>query len=233
MSNNSLLLASRKKFKVNPIAFICLGVLFCVFAALCVALSLLVPFLGAVAVVLILFPLLCGITMQASSVEYFDKVSFKNVFLFSLQYYSAQFSGSFRLLWCLLKAIIVSVASTVVVTLIVCLIAKGMYPVTFNECFPEVMKLFYAESTIEDLNAVFAMNNHFVENCFYFIQTISLSIAALVFIVSVAFNTLGVYFRMLLKPTGLMFGKYSINTAINNNRRVLFKNFMYLNWPLI
>ena len=231
---SKLISASREKFKVNPIAFICLGVLFCVFAALCVALSLLVPFLGAVAVVLLLFPLLCGVVIQSSSLEYFDKVSFKNISAFSARYYSPQFSGSFRLLWCLLRGFIVTVASSFIVTLVVCGIAKGLYPQTFDTCFNALMGyLTNVNSTTEDLNALLTMENGFVGNCLLFIESISVAFGIFVFVISVSFNALGVYFRMLLKPTGLMFGKYSINTAINTNRKALFKDFLLLNWPLI
>ena len=233
MNNKKLLKLSREKFKVNPFAFVCLGVFFCVFAALCFALSLLVPFLGALAIVLLAFPLLFGIIMQTCSIDYFEKVQIRNVLMFSTRYYHPQFAGSFRLLYCFLKSLLVALIGYIVSLIVVGLIAHGMHPAEFEDAFSRLTAYFFA-SQID--NEIYSSIMNSYNGLLYHTTGIALNISFLIgyfaFLICMFFNAIGVYFRTMLKPEGLMFGRYSINTAIKNNRRKLFKDFIFLNWPL-
>ena len=232
--DKSLAKLARKKFKVNPSAFICLGVFFCIFAAICVALSLLVPFLGMIAMVLLAIPLLFGIVMQTSAIDYFEKVEFKNIVIFSTRYFHPQFSGSLRLLLSFLKSMLVELISYILILIVTGLIARGMHPAEFDEAFSQLTAFILTSSVdSEQFNAIMNMHNGLLAH----INNIAICGSALVFYLTFIFhlfyNTLGVYFRTLLKPQSLMFGRSCVNTALKENRRNIFKDFMYLNWPML
>ena len=230
----SLRKLAREKYNVNPFAFICLGVFFCIFSCLCVALSLLVPFLGMLAIILLAIPLLFGIIVQTSSVDFFEKVEFKNVVAFSMGYFRPQFYGCFRLLICLLKAIVVELVTYIVVVIITALVARGMHPAEFDEAFTAFRNyVISSQVNNEQFEAILSMHGNLLLHIHYISLCGSALAGYFTFIMSLCYNTIGVYFRTLLKPTALMFGKYSINSAIKANRRVIYKDFLILNWPLI
>ena len=232
--DQSLRKLSKNRFAQNPFGYIALGVLFCIFTAASIALSLLVPFLGSVAVVFLVFPLFFGTILSTSAVEYFDKVSFKNLLGYSIRYYHPQFLGCFRLLWCLLRGIIVEFGAMFITGIICFIVAKIKYPVASDECFNALVTyLVNPVNDAETFNALFEMHNGFLLNIYYILVMVSGLSGAFIFIVSVAFNAIGAFYRMLLKPTSLMFGKTSINAAITSNRKIIFKDFLLLNWPLI
>ena len=222
-----------EKYKVNPFAFICLGVFFCIFASMCVALSLLVPFLGTVAIVLLAIPLLFGIIIQVSSVEYFERIEFKNIIAFSLGFYRPQFSGSLRLLTSLLKSFLINILVYVIAVVIAGVVAHNTQATLFDEAFLTLRNAVASNDfNVEQLQNILQMNGGILMH----VQNIGICAGLLAFYFAFLFqlfyNTLGIYFRTMLKPTALMFGRYSINNAIKANRGKIFKDYFYLNWPL-
>ena len=232
--NNSLRRSAIEKFKMNPLAFVCLGVFFCIFASLCVALSLLVPFLGAIAIVLFAIPLLFGVIVQTMNVAFFEKVEFKFIVLLSFGYYNPQFAGSLRVLWTFLKSIIIELISFIIIILITGAVAHSLHPAEFDGAFALFRQEFLSGSmTGEELTSILDMNGRILLH----VYNISICGSALVFYIAFIFqlfyNTLGIYFRSVLKPTALMLGKRSINSAIRANKGKILKDFLYLNWPLL
>lgn len=222
-----------EKYKVNPFAFICLGVFFCIFASLCVALSLLVPFLGTVAIVLLAIPLLFGIIIQTSSIEYFERIEFKNLLAFSLGFYRPQFSGSLRLISTLLKSFLIEIIIYFIAVVITGGVAHNIHPELFDEAFTLFRNAIISNTiTTETLSEILNMNGQILAHVHNIAICVGMLAFYFAFIYQLFFNTLGIYFRTMLKPTALMFGRYSINNAIKVNKVKIFKDYFYLNWPL-
>ena len=232
--DRSLIRSRNNEFKRNPIGYILLGIFFCLFAVGCVALDFVFDGLGVFAIVLLLFPLLFGVIFQSSGFQFDVPLSMKGVVRGSALYYSTQFFGSFRLLICLLKTLIVETIMDTILLVVLFFVFKNQYGQAFqdsiNALFEAIMYETESETAILD---AFAMNDNLLDNY----RLLSASIASLfgsaTFIFSVSFNSLGANFRMLLKTKHAAFAKNAVNQTMKNNRKGLVKDYFYLNWPLL
>ena len=225
---------SKRYFSSNPTAYIFSGVFFCLFGLLGICFCFLDPLLGSVIEIFVMLPLLLGGIMTASSSEFYQKVSITNLFRFSTRYYSPQFYGCFGALICLLKGIIVEVASTFIVLPIMFFVFRANYGANFTEPLKLLLEYITSfENDSEALVGIFAMNNNMLDNFTMFVSSICSLFGILTFIVAISYRAITAYFRLLLRNDNAFFGRRAVDQTIKNNRRAMFKDHLLLNWPLL
>lgn len=226
--------SSTQYFKNNLGAFIGLGVFFCLLAIVCSAFEFLVLGLGAVFLIGFAIPCLFGITIQCTMFDVDSQVKFGTLLNYSTSYYKPHYFGSFRLLVCFLKALIVeTIASTIVGA--ICYVAfKNLYASDFDECVQTLINFVY--NTTNDVNAledILEMNGGVFGRYIEVVNSISYLFGAFTFIFGVSFNSLACNFRSLLRNRNIAFGKNAVNQTIKNNRRAMSKDYFRMNWPLL
>lgn len=217
-------------FKKCPAIFWEVSLFLVIFAIAMVALDSLIPGLSVIIFGVLFFPLLYSTFMTLYTIKFGGTVTVKSTYAISISYFKRNSFGCFRILRCLLFALLADVLAAIVFSIALDNIFTSIYGSVFTDSFQQLIDLYYS-GDIEALNS-FLLS----DNCaaFYLdsVTSFSLTIGIAFFIFEISYNSPNVYLCANIPNATAAFSTTVFKNFLRRNSRSYRKDFWSLNWPM-
>ena len=195
-----------------------------------IALETVVPGLFILTVSLIFFPVLYSTYMTLYSIKFGGTVSMKSTFAISTSYFKRNSFGCFRVLRCLLHAILVYLIAYIIFYIGLRYVFESIYGDVFKESYNHLLEL-YGEGNL-DAAVNYLKEKNPVSLYLDFAHSFGGSIAVCAFIFGIAFNSTNVYLCANIPGATAQFSTAVFNRFLRYNSHSYRKDFWSIQWPL-
>lgn len=195
-----------------------------------IALETVVPGLFVLTISLIFFPVLYATYMTLYSIKFGGTVSMKSTFAISTAYFKRNSFGCFRVLRCLLHALLVYLIAYFAFYVGLQFVFESIYGDVFKDSYNHLLQL-YSDG---NLDAAFEYLKEDNPASLYlnFASSLGGSFAVVAFIFGIAYNSTNVYLCANIPGATAQFSTAVFNRFLRTHSSSYRKDFWSIQWPL-